>query len=396
MKKRILFVDDEPFVLQGLERLLHGMRRTWDMEFVEDSGVACERLLRTPPDVLLTDIAMPRTDGAQLLEFARKNAPATVRLVLSGRLDQRVSMKCVGLAHQWLAKPCDVATIKQTIARVTDPGFGEDNARVMALVSELESLPSVPETYAEMFRLLADPTASMEDIGDVIERDPVLTAKVLHVVNSAFFGLAHRVSKPAEAASFLGMETLKALVLATDVFNQFATRMPRGFPAARVPNRSRRVATAARAIAQSEDASRPVTDDAFCAGLLGDIGLLALATSRPREFLRMSNGARSPIAEERTVFGATHPEIGGYLLGLWGLPPSVVEAVSFHHTPSGSHENEFCALAAVHAADVLVDEMDGVSPVAPLALAYFECLGLGRRLPAWRETVNNLLINGFD
>jgi HD-like signal output (HDOD) protein/CheY-like chemotaxis protein len=396
MKTRILFVDDEPLVLDGLQRLLHPMRREWDMDFVSDGGEACARLSRARYDVLLTDIAMPRTDGAQLLEFARQRSPHTIRLVLSGHLDQRVSMKCVGVAHQWLTKPCDAAVIRATISRVTNPGFGARNARVMTLVSGLGRLPSVPETYSQILRLLADPTTSMEDVGAVIARDPALTAKVLHAVNSAFFGLAHRVSEPAEAASFLGMDTLKALVLATDVFAQFLTRMPLGFPAARVPARSRRVAAAARVIAQAEEADRAVTDDAFCAGLLGDIGLLALASSRPAQFLRLPGGGRAPIEAEQELFGATHAEVGGYLLGLWGLPPSVTEAVSFHHAPGASREEKFCALAAAHAADVLLDELSGETPVAPLDIAFHKRLGHESRIPVWRAAVRELLANGFD
>lgn len=386
MKKRLLFVDDEPMVLQGIQRLLRPLRMEWEMEFAEGGAAAQTALLASPFDVVITDMMMPEIDGAAVLDFARENSPATIRLVLSGHAEQEHAMKCVGLAHQYLSKPCDAETLRKTIARVTELGFARRNERVMTLVARLKHLPSIPDIYAQIVRLLDDPDTSMEEVGAVIAGDMAMTAKILQLVNSSFFGLARSVSQPAEAVSYLGLDTLKALVLATGVFGQFETRMPYGFSAAVTASHSQRVGTAARTIAQCEQAPRAVADQALLAGLLHDVGKLVLASNLPEEYERLPDFSHlDPLEAERQVFGTTHSEVGGYLLGLWGLPPAVVEAIQLHHSPAESGATEFSALTAVHVADGLfyrrTNSMD---------LGWIASLGLADRLPAWREAVNKI------
>jgi len=394
MKKRILFVDDEPMVLQGIQRMLRPMRNEWEMEFAEGGEKAKAALIATACDVVITDMMMPGVDGAAVLAFTREHSPKTIRLVLSGHAEQDLAMKCVGLAHQYLSKPCDAETLRKTVARVTDLGFAVRNERVMTLVANLKHLPSIPTVYSQIVRLLNDPDSSMDDVGALIASDMAMTAKVLQLVNSSFFGLARSVSKPSEAASFLGMETLKALALATNVFAQFEMKMPRGFSAAAASDHSQRVGTAARAIARCEQCSKSVVDQSLVAGLLHDVGKLVLASSLPDEFQRtLDHEQLDAVEAEREIFGATHAEVGGYLLGLWGLPPAVVEAISLHHAPSESGGTEFSALTAVHVANALIAEQVSVangSQPSGIDTDYLTKLGLVERLPVWRDAVDEI------
>jgi HD-like signal output (HDOD) protein len=394
MKKRILFVDDEPMVLQGLQRMLRPMRNEWDMEFAEGGEKAKAALLTAACDVVVTDMRMPGMDGAALLEFTREHSPKTIRLVLSGHAEQDLAIKCVGLAHQYLSKPCDAETLRKTIARVTELGFAGRNERVMTLVANLKHLPSIPTVYSQIVRLLNDPDCSMADVGALIASDMAMTAKILQLVNSSFFGLARSISKPSEAASFLGINTLKTLALATGVFAQFEVKMPRGFSATAASDHSQRVGTAARAIAQCEQCLKAVVDQSLVAGLLHDVGKLVLASSLPEEFQRtFDHEALNPLDAESEIFGATHAEVGGYLLGLWGLPPSVVEAISLHHAPRESGNTEFSALTAVHVADCLIAGQSAdanASPHAIIDTEYLAGLGLADRLPAWCDAVDEI------
>jgi HD-like signal output (HDOD) protein len=332
-------------------------------------------------------------DGAQVLAYVKEHAPMTVRLVLSGHAEQHLAMKCIGIAHQYLAKPCDAATLKNIISRATEPGFVSRNEQVITLVGQLENLPSVPAMYSRIVRLLNDPDSTMDDIGAVIASDMAMTAKILQIVNSSFFGISRRVTKPTEAASYLGVDTLKALVLATNVFGQFEATMPNGFSAAKASEHSQNVGAAARAIAQAEHASRGVVDEALVAGLLHDVGELVLASSLPEKFERVVAEAGSdPLAAERAVFGATHSEVGGYLLGLWGLPAPVVEAISLHHEPSESVIGQFSALTAVHVADCLVADRSS----STVDMDYLTRLGLADRLPVWTDAVHELFCSSAN
>ena len=150
MKKRILFVDDETIVLQGLQRMLRPMRQEWEMDFAEGGARALERVAATAYDVVVSDIVMPGMDGAQLLKEIQQKSPQTIRLVLSGHAEQQHAMKCVGVAHQYLSKPCDPETLKNTLARVTSLSFAAHNECILKLLPRLERLPSIPALYSEI------------------------------------------------------------------------------------------------------------------------------------------------------------------------------------------------------------------------------------------------------
>lgn len=393
MKKNILFVDDEPLVLQGIQRMLRGMREQWDIQFAEGGEKAKELMAQAEYDVVVTDMMMPGMNGAEVLDYVRQHSPRCARVVLSGHAEQSLAVKCVGIAHQYLGKPCDAETLKRTISRLTDPGFFIQNETVLTLVSQLKHLPSIPAIYSQIVQMLRDPNSSIEEVGALIGQDVAMCAKILQIVNSSFFGLARRVARPSDAAGYLGMDTLKSLVLATNVFSQYETKTPAGYSTEKAAEHSQLVAAAARAIAKAEDASRAVVDDAFVAGLLHDVGTLVLASSLPEQFERVAaNSGRDEYANELEIFGTTHGEVGGYLLGLWGLPSRVVEAISLHHVPGGSEVAEFSPLTAVHVAECLIAERAKSDRTCPgLDAEYLARIGLAGRLPAWRMAVDETL-----
>ena len=140
-----------------------------------------------------------------------------------------------------------------------------------------------------------------------------------------------------------------------------------------------------------EDGDRHLLDEAFVAGLLHDTGKLVLASNFPEEYdqiLRTGQaGSLALLTAEEHTFGANHAEVGGFLLGLWGLPVPVVEAIALHHQPGKSAHPTFSALTAVHVATALVNlQQAQQSPNSPedLDLNYLEKLGLKARLELWR------------
>src|SRR5450755_4506465 len=104
--KTLLFVDDEPNVLQGLQRQLRPMRNEWDMHFVENGQKALDFMAAQPVDIVVSDMMMPGMDGAQLLSEVVRRHPQTVRLILSGHAEREAVLRLVGPAHQYLSKPC--------------------------------------------------------------------------------------------------------------------------------------------------------------------------------------------------------------------------------------------------------------------------------------------------
>ncbi|MDQ3818404.1 MAG: response regulator [Acidobacteriota bacterium] len=396
--RTILFVDDEPRVLEGLERMLHSMRHEWEMAFAEGGASALETLKAKPFDVVVTDMRMPGMDGPQFLREVRERHPQIVRIVLSGHSDKGMIMKSVDSAHQYLSKPCTAESLKETVMRACALRDLLENSSLQQLVTKMDSLPSLPSLYCELVEELSSEEASIKKIGKIISRDLGMTAKILQMVNSAFFGLRRTVSNPAEACLLLGMDTIMSLVLTIHVFSQFKAKGLEGFSPDALWSHCIAVGRFAKHIAQMEQQDKQTIEDSFTAGLLHDSGRVILAATLPDWYQESINLALSEelsiIDAEREVFGTTHAEVGAYLLGLWGLPYSIVESVAFHHKPSQSPEEAFTPLMAVHIADYIEAESCSqrrkheVSP--PLDRDYLSRLKLAGRLPAWMEGCRRL------
>lgn len=391
-KKRILFVDDESNVLQGLRRMLHSQRHEWDMAFAGGGQEALELLSHAPFDVVVSDMRMPGMDGVQLLNEVMARYPHMVRIVLSGHSDREASLKSVQPAHQYLAKPCDAAALRNTITRACALRELLGNAVLQRLVSGMTTLPSLPTLYFEVVEAIEAPDGSLKKIGEIIERDMGMTAKILQLVNSAFFGLQRHVSSPAQAVWLLGLETTKALVLSVQIFTHFDQALVRTLALDTLWQHSMAIGSCARSIARAENCEPKVVDEAFMAGLLHDTGKLILAANLPdqyREALTLTQEQGLPEWEaERATLGATHAEVGAYLLGIWGLPDAIVETVAFHHCPTLCPGQAFSPLTAVHVADALMHEGDAADATevsTPVDREHLAALDCSDRLDSWRQ-----------
>ncbi|MBI4582287.1 MAG: HDOD domain-containing protein, partial [Planctomycetes bacterium] len=227
IKKRILFVDDEPNVVDGLRRLLRKQRQVWHMEFAQSGAEALAKLAEMPFDVLVTDIQMPGMNGAELLERVVQAYPGVARIVLSGHVDETVATRVVSLAHRFLAKPTDADTLIAAVERagVAQQEIGDE--RVRAWIGSCRSLPSLPTLYVELMQAAHSDTTNAREIARIISRDMAISAKILQLVNSSFFGLARRISSIEQTVSLLGLVRIRALVLAEHVVRKL---MPENAP----------------------------------------------------------------------------------------------------------------------------------------------------------------------
>jgi HD-like signal output (HDOD) protein len=353
MAKRLLLVDDEPMVLAGLRRGLRSMREEWAMEFAESGDAALAAMERECFDVIVTDMRMPGMDGAQLLNEVRRRSPQTVRLALSGQCDRETVMSAIGSTHQYVSKPCDAQTLKETIAHAVALRGRLETANLTKVVSQLRSIPSLPSSYQTMMAELGRAEPRLNKLADLISRDMGMTAKCLQLVNSAFFGLRARVSNAQTALSLLGLDTLKSLILSSHIFSEFK---PSLFDAQEIQwlwEHSFAVGVCARRIAETLGAAQKEVEDAATGGLLHCTGQLVLASCLGREYkmaLDMASQTGISLAEaEREVLGCGHAEVGAYLLGIWGLPDGIVEAVGWHPDPCAAPYGASSALLAVHA-----------------------------------------------
>ena len=383
MKKRILFVDDERMVLAGLQRMLRGMRSEWEMEFAVSGQEALEILKANSFHVVVTDMRMPWMDGCQLLGLVKNLHPQVVRIILSGYSDKDLILNSVGLAHQFLCKPCDAEALKTTITRACAMRELLEDQSLINVISEIDSLPSLPSLYNEVVEEVNSPDGSIERIGEIISKDVGMSAKLLQLVNSAFFGLPTRVSNTLRAVNLLGLETIKALILAIKIFSQSDRAGLPCYSISSLLDHSISTGILARRIATQEDLGQNQIDEAFMAGLLHDIGKLILLDKLPErclEIVEFFNSSTCQLWEaEQKVLGTTHAQVGAYLMGIWGLSESIVEAIAFHHCPNMCSNSSLGVLTVIHLANAFEHGDHRKKNGERLDTDYLEKLGVADR-----------------
>lgn len=374
---RIVFVDDEVNVLQAMSRALHCMRSEWNMEFVGSGPEALLSLAKAPADVIVSDMRMPGMDGWQLLAEVKSLYPQTVRLVLSGYAEPGAIMRLVGTAHQYIAKPGESETLKTAIAQTQLMRRLLSSDEIALLVGNVGTLPSFPKAFQEISNCLKQPNTTVTDAARIISRDVAMTANIMKLVNSAFFGARRQISSVDRAVAFLGLDTLTALVLGHGLFQSGSSATEALW------QHSFKTAMAARAIALREQLPVLRVEEAFLAGMLHDIGRLVFAA----RFDRASGAAAGSAGKDAIAHvQKNHAEVGAYLLGLWGFPSHIVAAVAQHHTPSQRADTGLDLTVLVHIADRLMQWQGAGSPNAEalgIEAGLLEELHLSDRLSQW-------------
>lgn len=352
--KRILFVDDEQHILDGMRNMLRKNRHVWEMVFVSSGELALAELDRGPFDVIISDMRMPNMDGAALLAAVRERHPRTARFVLSGQADHEAVYRALQYSQQFLSKPCNPQELMSVVQRTCSFQDMISNEGVRNAVGKLGNLPSVNQIYLQLCEALTDPEAPMQKIAEIIDKDPAMVAKLLQLVNSAYFGLAKKTNSVCQAINYLGVDLVKSLTLSIKVFSAFDDPSSKQLVES-IQGSSLAIAKLATTFLKD----RSHWEATYTASLLHDIGILALVQSQPesyREILEIATQTRRPLHEvEAELASVEHAAVGGYLLGVWGLPFDIVEAVTYHHNLGGDNPPDSDPLLALHTADALLE-----------------------------------------
>lgn len=391
-KKNIIFVDDDKHVLDGMRRMLRPLRKKFNMHFAESGRKALEIMSEAEFDIVVSDMRMPGMDGSELLARVKEQHPATMRIILTGQASEDSTLRTVSVAHQFLDKPCEPERLKNVLHRALFIKKLMAYPTLEKLAAGIGTLPSLPSVYVEIQEKLADPESSLEDVAVCIEKDVVMCAKILQLVNSAFFGHFAEVKSPAKAVHFLGLETIKALVLSLHVFQEYegAGKLPLSLE--ELWSHSLKVANLAKLIARNETDDEKIIDASFMAGMLHDIGKLILAAGLADRYGKAMKQAKSEELEcwqaETREFKVSHAEVGAYLLGLWGLPGPIVEPIAYHHRAEKYPSEKFDSLTALFAADFLIHEAheaETASTAQSLNMEHLNRTGCMDKIEAWRS-----------
>ncbi len=363
------------------------------MSFANSGMRALELAETTIFDIIVSDMRMPGMDGAELLQQFSVQYPDCIRILLSGHSDESLIVKSIPYTHQFLSKPCDNEIL---IKRITTALAYRDSVGafdVRGFVSNIKALPTMPSLYSQLVKMLEQDEATVEKVGDIIKQDPAMSAKLLQLVNSAFFGIGRKCADPSQAAVLLGIDTIKNLVLAIGIFSQFKrVKLSVGeFSVDALYNHCIHAAQTCKLIAEAERVDREMKDLCYLAGMLHDMGKLILVQEMPEQYDKFYRSMRdenlSIVDAERAAFGVDHGKVGAYLLGLWSLPEPVVQATAFHHDLDKIPHHKFSPLICVHVADSLVSAYsDDIAVIhSPIQEKFLKECGLGERLKVWRD-----------
>lgn len=296
---------------------------------------------------------MPGMDGAMLLAHIRDRFPMTARVLLTGQASKVDLLRAIPVAQEILSKPCPPALLCQAIERVLSVQDLLTHDKLKTLVGGIHRLPSLPEVYRKLTAAMQRDDASMAELGAIVATDPALSARVLSVVNSSYWGLAKPTTSIATGAQILGLEAIRALALGKELFLH-DTAAPRSLALRRLPDHALHRALLARQFVND----RALADVSYTAALLIDIGHVVLAGCLGEAYdalLARAEVEGRPMHElEQQELGFTHADAGGYLLARWGLPSQVVELVAAHNAPALLTLAENQAARAIHVADKLV------------------------------------------
>lgn len=298
------------------------------------------------PDVLVVASQVEGRAGLAVLTELRKRHPGAVRILLLEPEADDELLDALGASHRILAEPLDSLALIDAIESVVELRDLLDDPALKHAIERVGTLPAAPRQYLALSALLRDPDSTSAKIAEVVGQDPTVAARVLRLSNSAYYSGGREISDLRSAVTRLGQNTLRQLVLASEVFSA-------GPEADELRDRALRISQLAGKLLAG-----PSADLAATAGLLSEVGLL----------LPRSTGL-DPATTPYSITGA-------YLLGLWGLPSPIVEAVAFHDRPARVR-GSFWVTGAVHVAAALVNGRD-------VDQAYLASVGQLDRLPRWR------------
>jgi len=391
MTLKILFVDDDQNILDSFKAMMHGMRKEWKSFFATDAHAALELVNKEKFDIVIADMRMPLMDGAELLKEVAKIQPDTVRIILSGYSEIKALLKSAKHAHQFLSKPCSSEVLIDTIRRLMEIRHVLSNSAVRSIVTQLDTLPALPDLYFQITRELEKTTPDLKKIGELAKQDIGISATLMKVVNSSFFGFYETVSSPAHAAVLLGTDVLKGLILSVNFLQELDAKILGSYSVGQLWEHSLQTGYLAKAVSTNMGEDKKTRNNCFVAGLLHDIGKLIFITEMSSQYGKVLQVVREeggPIVDvEKRLLGVTHAEVGAYLLGLWGFNETIVKSIYCHHSLAHCGD-EFGPAHAVHVADVLQHELaprESDYEFTDINSVKLKSAGLMQHVDEWRE-----------
>lgn len=388
---RILLIDDEIECLDQIKASLTSKGDQWTIEVSTNPRQALDSIQENPPRIVICDYRMPELNGAELLRKVEQAHPFLNRFIIADREELEILETGIGSAFHYLPKPCPPNRLVSEIQRslVIESWLGKTQIR--NIIGTLGELPGLPSLYQKIVNGLNESDISIEKVGKAISTDIVISAKILKIVNSSYFGFDETISDITHAVSVLGIETVKNLVLAIQVFSETGSREQKT-QTDQLWHHSMSVANGAKKLMMHESGIPRLAEGAYTSGLFHDIGKLIMQRATPDAYRSAQEYAQfkdvSSWEAESEILGCNHAEVGAYLLARWGLPTEVVESAALHHQPAASAGTSFSSLGAVYVSNRLLSNSENIhDPNSSIDCSFISEMGKADRWPIWQQVL---------
>mgnify|MGYP001100240485 CR=1 FL=1 len=374
--KKILIVDDEVQILKSLARLF--VDTDYAVVIADSGSLGLEKLEEDEFDLVISDMRMPKMDGYTFLSQVKAKYPKVLRIILSGYADEKIVFKALqnNIAKLYLYKPWNNETFLSMIKQLFETEALLLEKNLLEVFNNSGELPSLRVSYMKIINLIEN-DADFPEITKEIERDISIASKLLHIVNSAFYGL--RTGSVKQACVFIGVKNIRSLVLSTSIIDSFGEdkriepHITKEWNFAFLTNR---ILTCI----YERILGKKIPDEANSAGLLHNIGTVFMLSQFKEEYLALMmdslTDGRDLEEIERQKYNVSHQEIGAYLLSWWELPYPIIEGALYHHNPLDERIVNKEIVAAIHLSQYTAREIIGTTKNSTFFPEVYAILGI--------------------
>ena len=375
--KAILFVDDEIQIIKALERVFFDAH--FKIYTVNSGEAALELLSRSAIDMVVTDIRMPGMDGVELLKRIKLMYPDTIRLILSGYTDENeiISILQNNLAKTYLFKPWDNDELIRVINQNIEP-YKQLPHEVITYINNLDKLPTINSSYRKIINTI-DEGKNAANIAAEIEKDHTVSAKVLQIVNSAYYGI--KTGSVQKALTFIGINVLKSLVSSLEIMEYLSGTGKNCYISEEIWKHVYNTNKILNFM-QENYGSRASLREAGTAGLLHKVGIVFMLKYDPqcyKELYEYSCSKKIYLKQlEINRYGYSHTDISAYLLKWWNAPDTIIKAAEYYDNPLAEEAVYKELLCSVHIAQHYASKMNDEKPYCDLVAEAFDVLQISK------------------
>lgn len=346
-KKSILIVDDDKRILYALKKALEN--KGYNLFFADSGDNAFAILKKEKIDLAIVDLRMPIISGYEILETLKKSWPSVFRLALIGYVDEKKIMNALSnnIASSYIIKPWNNMELLNTIKYYCDLYSELKERDILERINSINSLPTIPEIFFKISKAVEE-DADMDELSDLIEMDHSISARIIQIVNSAYFNI--RTASIRKALVYLGANNIKSIIMSQSVFSSVKDEFAKPlWEHAEMTNKI-------MLLIYNQILDKKLDEDLRSVGLFHDIGKVVLINDYSDgyyDLCEIYNDCEDFLLQtlEKEKFGVSHEEIGYYFMKLWGVGEEIPEAALYHHDPFNPNIRNKELIMVIHLAN---------------------------------------------